>query len=140
MKSFVIGIAMAAALGTSALAADCPKLPEGMRCHAENGDGRAMYVVGREAYDEARKSGDFSEARMWAQKSMEAKFFPASKMLWKMVHLQVAEGHHKDMVQGHIWLKEAIAGGADYLVPFVRRLEAKMTSDQIAEAHAREDN
>lgn len=138
MKTLASAFVAALLLGSPALAADCPKPPEGMRCLAENGDGRAMYVLGREAYDEARETGDFSEARMWAERSLEAKFFPAAKMLWKMVHMQVGDGQHKDLVEGHVWLVEAIDGGAEYLVPWRRRLEAKMTSEQIAQARARE--
>lgn len=138
MKKLAPALLAAMLLGWPAQSAECPKLPEGMRCMAENGDGRAMYVIGREAYDKARTTGDFTEARLWAARAMEAKFFPAAKMLWKMVHMQVGDGQHKDLVQGHVWLVDAIDGGADYLVPWRRRLEAKMTSEQIAEARSRE--
>ena len=140
MKRIAVGLVAAVLSGAPAIAADCPKLPEGMRCMAEAGDGRAMYVVGREAYDAARETGDFTEARMWADRAMKAKFFPAAKMLWKMVHLQVGDGQHKDLVQSHVWLVDAIDGGAEYLVPWRRRLEGKMTSEQISEARAQEAN
>ena len=53
-------------------ASQCPPLPEGMRCAAENGDPRAMYMVGREAYETARKTGDFTEAYQWAKRAKEA--------------------------------------------------------------------
>ena len=119
-----------------ASASDCPALPDGMKCHAEAGDPLAMYLVGRDAYDRGRVDGDFTEARMWALKAWEAKFFPAAKMLFKMVHMQVGEGNHKNFVEGHAWLTMAIADGRDYLVPWRRRLEAKMTPAEIAEANA----
>ena len=134
MRTIATGLLAALLLSTPATAADCPKLPEGMRCMAEAGDGPSMYLVGRQAYDTARETGDFTEARMWAVKAMEAKFFPAAKMLYKMVHLQIGDGAHKDMVEGHVWLAEAVDGGADYLKPWMKRLEARMTRKQIAEA------
>lgn len=132
----MLGLALALVITAGpAGAAECAPLPDDMKCHAENGDARAMYLVGREAYEEGRKTGDFSEAYMWANRAMEAKFFPAAKMLYKMVHLQAGDGNHHDLVEAHQWITKAIAGGADYLVPYKRRLEAKMTAEQIAEAH-----
>ena len=118
-------------------ASECAPLPAGMKCAAENGDPRAMYMVGREAYEKARETGDFSEAHMWATRAKEAGFL-GGKMLYKMVHLQAGAGLHRDFVEAHGWLSAAIEGGADYLVPWRRRLEAKMTDDQIAQARREE--
>jgi TPR repeat protein len=135
MNRMALGLALA--LWTAAGAAgaeDCPPGPEGNRCKAENGDPRAMYMIGREAYDEARTTGDFSEAYMWASRSDEAGFL-GGRMLLKMVYLQAGEGLHHDYVEAHRWLSAAIADGDEYLVPWERRLEAKMTSEQIADAH-----
>ena len=118
-------------------ASECAPLPDDMKCHAEAGDPRAMYLVGREAYNRAREDGDFTEARMWAVKSWDAKFLPAAKMLFKMVHMQVGQGNHHNFVEGHAWLTEAIAvGRGTDLVSWKRRLEARMTPAQIAEANA----
>ena len=118
-------------------AAGCPPGPEGNRCKAENGDPRAMYLIGREAYDEARQSGDFSEAYMWASRAKDAGFL-GGRMLLKMVYLQAGDGLHHDYVEAHRWLSAAIADGDDYLVSWRQRLEAKMTPEQIAEAHSLE--
>jgi TPR repeat protein len=135
MNWMTLGLAVAlwTAAGPAG-AVDCPTGPEGNRCKAENGDPRAMYLIGREAYDEARTTGDFSEAYMWASRSKEAGFL-GGRMLFKMVHLQAGEGLHHDYVEAHRWLSAAIADGDEYLVPWKRRLEAKMTPEQIAEAH-----
>ena len=135
MNRMTLGLALAlwTAAGPAG-AADCPPGPEGNRCKAENGDPRAMYLIGREAYDEARTTGDFSEAYMWASRSKEAGFL-GGRMLLKMVYLQAGEGLHHDYVKAHGWLSAAIADGDEYLVPWERRLEAKMTPEQIAEAH-----
>lgn len=138
MTRMTVGLALAALVAAGAAGAtECPPGPEGNRCKAENGDPRAMYLIGREAYDEARKTGDFSEAYMWASRSKEAGFL-GGKMLYKMVHLQAGEGLHNDYVEAHRWITSAIADGADYLVPWKRRLETKMTPEQIAEAHSLE--
>ncbi len=136
MKKLAFGFTLAIMLsGTAAFANECPALPKGMECHAENGDGLAMYLVGRQAYEQGREDGDFSKAYKWAQRAMDAKFFPAAKMLYKMVHLQVGDGKHHDLVESHRWLTIAIDRGADYLVPWKPRLEARMTPEQLAEAY-----
>ena len=88
MNMMTLGLALALWTAAGPAGAEgCPPGPEGNRCRAENGDPRAMYLVGREAYDEARTTGDFSEAYMWASRSKEAGFLGGS-MLFKMVHLQ----------------------------------------------------
>jgi TPR repeat protein len=124
---------MTSLVSADAIANECAKGPEGNLCKAENGDPRAMYLIGREAYLEARETGDFTEAHMWATRSKAAGFL-AGRMLFKMVHMQAGDGLHKDYVQAHQWITTAIEGGADYLVPYKQRLEARMTNDQIAEA------
>jgi TPR repeat protein len=134
MKTTAIGLALVLSiLSADARSNDCAPGPEGNRCKAENGDPRAMYLIGREAYLEARESGDFSEAHMWATRAKEAGFL-AGRMLFKMVHMQAGDGLHHDYVEAHHWITTAIADGADYLVPYKRRLEARMTNEQIAEA------
>jgi TPR repeat protein len=135
MTRMTLGLALALWTAAGPAGAEgCPPGPEGNRCKAENGDPRAMYLIGREAYDEARTTGDFSEAYMWASRSKEGGFL-GGRMLLKMVYLQAGEGLHHDYVEAHRWLNAAIADGDEYLVPWERRLEAKMTPEQIAEAH-----
>lgn len=109
---------------------DCPPGPEGNLCRAENGDVHAMYIVGREAYDAARDTGDFSEAYRWASQARTAGFL-GGRMLFKMIHLQAGQGRHHDNVEAHQWITKAIAEGDDYLIPWKRRLEAIMTPEQI---------
>lgn len=134
MKKMAFGLVLMMSIASvDASANDCAPGPEGNRCKAENGDPRAMYLIGREAYLEARESGDFAEAYMWATRAKEAGFL-AGRMLFKMVHMQAGDGLHSDYVEAHNWLTSAIDDGADYLVPYKRRLEARMTNDQIAEA------
>ena len=138
MNKMALGFALAMLIAAGPVGAnDCAPGPEGNRCKAENGDPRAMYLIGREAYDAARESGDFSEAYEWASRAKEAGFL-GGRMLFKMVHLQAGDGHHHDYVEAHRWLSTAIADGADYLIPWRRRLEAKMTSEQIADARRME--
>lgn len=139
MNKLILSLGLASLIAANAgfAAQQCPPLPEGMRCAAENGDPRAMYIVGREAYDKARQTGDFSEAYMWAVRAKEAGFL-SGRMLYKMVHLQAGDGYHQDYVEAHQWLSQAIDEGAEYLIPFRQRLEARMTGEQIAQAHRNE--
>ena len=116
---------------------DCAPGPEGNLCKAENGDPAAMYMVGREAYEAALDSGDYSDAYMWATRAREEGFL-GGKMLFKMIHLQAGQGAHKDPVEAHGWISKAIGDGEDYLVPWKRRLEARMSPEQLAEARRAE--
>ncbi|MCY3856643.1 MAG: hypothetical protein OXI73_03460 [Rhodospirillales bacterium] len=112
---------------------DCPQGPEGNLCKAENGDVHAMYMIGREAYDAARETGDYSEAYRWASRARAAGFL-GGRMLFKMVHLQAGKGQHHDNVEAHQWITKAIAEGEDYLIPWKRRLERMMTPEQLKAA------
>ncbi len=138
MRKTTFGFALAMMIAAGPAGANgCAAGPEGIRCKAENGDPAAMYLVGREAYNEARISGDFSEAYMWATRARNAGFL-GGKMLFKMIHLQAGQGLHHDNVEAHGWIILAIADGADYLMPWKRRLEAIMTPEQLAEARRAE--
>ncbi len=109
-----LALAMIAAMAPAAAAAECPPGPEGNLCKAENGDPLAMYMVGRRAYLEGRETGDLAEAFDWAWRSKEAGYL-GGRMLLKMIYLQMGDGFHRDYVQAHRWLSEAIEGGDDYL-------------------------
>jgi TPR repeat protein len=131
-------LAVAAVLFTAsapAMAVECATGPEGNLCKAENGDPRAMYLVGRRAYVDGleTESGDLTDAFYWAARSKEGGFL-GGKMLLKMVYIQMGEGSHHDYVQAHVWLTNAINGGDDYLVAWRKRLEYRMTDEQVAEA------
>lgn len=131
MKAVWFGVLAFVVAGAAGAA--CPPGPEGNLCKAENGDAMAMYMVGREAYQAGRESGDLGEAFVWAQKARDAGY-RGGRMLLKMVYVQMGEGTHHDYVEAHRWLSEAIAAGEDYLEPWRRRLEKKMTADQLAAA------
>lgn len=131
MKTVWFGVLAFVVAGAAGAA--CPPGPEGNLCKAENGDAMAMYMVGRVAYEAGRESGDLGEAFVWAQKARNAGY-RGGRMLLKMVYVQMGEGTHHDYVQAHRWLSEAIAAGEDYLEPWRRRLEKKMTADQLAAA------
>ncbi len=93
----------------------------------------AIYVKGRDAYDGARTSGDFSEA-LALSRQLAAKGDKNGERLLKMVYLQLGWGAHRDYVQAYVWLSEGIAGGGDYLVAWRNKLMEKMTPEQVAEA------
>ena len=134
LACLALAVAMMAATAPAAVA-ECTPGPEGNLCKAENGDVAAMYMVGRRAYLDGRETGDLAVAYYWARRSKEGGFL-GGRMLLKMVHLQMGDGIHHDYVQAHRWLSEAIDGGDDYLVVWRKRLEDKMTAEQLAEAGA----
>lgn len=96
-------------------------------------DRMAGYVKARNAYDNARTSGDFSETLVLSR-GLAAQGDKNGERLLKMVYLQLGWGAHRDYVQAYGWLSEGIAGGADYLVRWRQILTEKMTADQLAEA------
>lgn len=134
LACLAFAVVMIAATAPAAVA-ECTPGPEGNLCKAENGDVAAMYMVGRRAYLDGRVTGDLAVAYYWARRSKEGGFL-GGRMLLKMVHLQMGDGIHHDYVQAHRWLSEAIEGGDDYLVVWRKRLENKMTAEQLAEAGA----
>jgi hypothetical protein len=112
---------------------ECPPGEGWVDCQAEKGDLMAVYVKGREAYETARTSGDFSEA-LAISRQLAAKGDKNGERLLKMVYIQLGWGAHRDYVQAYVWLSEGIAGGADYLVAWRKTLAQKMTPEQVAEA------
>ncbi len=112
---------------------ECPPGDGWVDCQAEQGDLMAVYVKGREAYETARTSGDFSEA-LALSRQLVAKGDKNGERLLKMVYLQLGWGAHRDYVQAYVWLSEGIVGGADYLLASRKTLVQKMTPEQLAEA------
>jgi TPR repeat protein len=111
----------------------CAEGKEGIPCRANAGDPVAMYVMGRNAYEIARTSGDFTEAMYWSRQ-LVAKGDKNGERLQKMVYLQLGWGMHRDYVQAYVWLSEGIAAGADYVLPLRKKLMEKMTPEQLAKA------
>lgn len=127
--------------GVCAAEPECPTGDEWVPCQARNGDRMAMYVMGRRAYEEARTSGDFTEALSWSRKLVSAgEKSENGERLLKMVYLQLGWGAHRDYVQAYVWLSEAIAAGGDYLVPWRKMLVEKMTPEQLAQAKKQAGN
>lgn len=114
---------------------DCASEADKVPCLAAKGDPMAMYMMGRRAYEDGRITGDLTEALAWGQKVIKVRRHTGNMML-KMVYLQLGAGTHRDYVQAHIWLREAIDGSEAnlYLMPWLERLEAKMEPEQIERA------
>ena len=140
----LIGLAFALGLVFAPLARDtarmafakeatCPEGDESIECKAQAGDRIALYVLGRNAYDSARESGNFTKAHRLARQ-LDATGDKNGDRLLKMVHLQLGWGAHNDYVEAYVWLSEGIAGGKDYLVSWRSRLAEKMTAEQLAQA------
>jgi hypothetical protein len=129
--AFVLSL-MATISAAPAAEAKCPE-DNSAPCQAEEAERVAIYVKGRNAYDNARTSGDFSEALTLARQ-LAVQGDKNGERLLKMVYLQLGWGAHRDYVQAYGWLSEGIAGGEEYLVRWRKLLAEKMTAEQLAEA------
>ena len=140
--SFCLVIASATAtFGMHAVAAEmqvCESKDEAA-CKADRDERVAIYAKGRDAYDNARTSGDFSEALILSRQ-LASKGDKNGERLLKMVHLQLGWGAHKNFIQAYGWLSEGIAGGGDYLLHWRNLLAEKMTPEQLAEAKKKAGN
>ena len=112
---------------------ECPSGEEWTACRAQQGDPLAMYVMGRDAYEKGRESGDMTAALDWALKIIQAGNKNGERLL-KMVYLQLSWGTHRDLVQAYVWLSQGIANGGDYLVTLRKNLTEKMSAEQLAQA------
>ena len=143
MKSLRLALTLFAALTlwnggivhATAVDPDCVSEEDKVPCLAAKGDPMAMYMMGRRAYEGARVSGDYTEALAWGQKVIRVRRHTGN-MLLKMVYLQLGAGEHRDYVQAHVWLREAIDSSEAnlYLIPWLERLEARMEPEQIERA------
>ena len=102
-------------------------------CKAEKDERMALYTLGRNAYDTARTSGDFTEAVRVSRK-LATNGDKNGERLLKMVYIQLGSGAHRDNVQAYVWISEGIAEGFDYAPLWRKKLTEKMTPDQLAEA------
>ena len=112
---------------------DCPEGEGWLECRAAAGDRLAIYRLGRSAYEEARETGDFSEALRMGRELAYQKDKNGERLL-KMTHLQLSWGNHKDYIQAYVWMVEDKGKGFDYLDNLIRNLADKMTPEQLAQA------
>ncbi|MFO1350556.1 MAG: hypothetical protein U1F68_07735 [Gammaproteobacteria bacterium] len=146
MKRHVFGLAtLALALLTgpynsgqaaAAQANECPPGDTYVDCKAKAGDRMAIYVQGRNAYEAARSSGDFTQALETALQLAKQNDKNGERLL-KMVYLQLGWGAHRDPVQAYIWLTQGMDAGNDYVAPLRKQLMEKMTPEQLAQAKQR---
>ena len=124
--------------GSGAWAEDAFKCMEETqeKCDFENENMR-LFIQGRDAFDRAMETGDFTETRAIGQKLAARKNKYGNRLL-KMVYVQVGFGKHKNLVEAWRWLDEELKGGKGYarldLDKTVTKLEALMTPEQLAEA------
>jgi len=114
---------------------DCPKGEGWVECRAAAGDNLAIYRLGRTQYENARESGDFTEALRLARQ-LNATGDKNGERLLTMVHLQLGWGAHKDFVQAYAWLLEDLQKDDEHLPKMLKQLAEKMTPEQIDEAKA----
>ena len=125
----------AAGLAGEAAGDACPHGEGWVECRAAGGDRMALYRMGRTAYENARESGDFSEALQLSRRLVAAGDENGERLL-KMVHMQLGRGVHKDYVQAYVWLSEDMPGDDDYVEKWRKMLAAKMTAEQLEQARS----
>jgi hypothetical protein len=138
-KHAAVLLALAIGAATASHAEDQPQCPSGdgyIDCMAKAGDRMAIYVQGRDAYEAARQSSDFTEAVRIARQ-LAREHDKNGERLLKMVHLQLGWGAHRDYVQAYTWLSEDLAAGDDYIAGLRRNLADKMSAEQLAQAKQR---
>lgn len=116
-----------------AVQAECPRDEGWIECRAAAGDPLAIYRLGRTAYENARQTGDFTEALRLARQ-LNAAGDKNGERLLTMVHLQLGWGTHKDYVQAYAWLVEDMAKHDEHLPKMLRQLAGKMTPEQLDRA------
>lgn len=115
---------------------DCPRDENWVACRAAAGDPLAIYRLGRTEYENARETGDFSEALRLARQ-LNATGDKNGERLLRMTHLQLGWGNHKDYVQAYAWLVEDLPTDEEHIPKMLRQLSEKMTPEQLGEAKAR---
>lgn len=125
-------------IGSGAQAEDAFKCMEETqeKCDFENAN-MAAFIRGREAFDRAMETGDFTETREIGQWLAARKNKYGNRLL-KMVYVQIGFGKHKDYVQAYRWLDEEIKSGHGFarldLEKTMAKLAALMTPEQLAAA------
>jgi hypothetical protein len=78
--------------------------PDEAVCKADKDERVMLYGKGRDSYEVARNTGDFTEAYTIA-KQLVIKNDKNGERLMKMVYMQLGWGKHNDYVQAYGWLK-----------------------------------
>ncbi len=117
---------------------DCASSDEAA-CKAEKDERMAIYGAGRNAYEKARTSGDFTEAYTLSRKLALTGDKNGERLL-KMVYMQLGWGAHKDLIQAYGWLSEGVDDGIDYLPVWRDKLAEKLSPEQLAEAKKKAGN
>jgi hypothetical protein len=106
------------------------------QCAFEN-ESLSLFIQGTDAYDKGRETGDMTEARRIARQLIERKNKYGKRMM-KQVYVQLALGTHKNLIEAHRWLQEAMANEEKYtrldISRLLDQLSQKMSPEQLAEA------
>ena len=91
-----------------------------------------LFTQGREAYDKARETGDFSEAFRIAR-ILAAQNDRNGERLLKMTIIQLGWGNNTDKVQAYKWIQEAVLDGVEYAPVWLKKLTFKMSEEELTE-------
>ncbi len=130
LKTLSLGIFIF--LTNTSLAVDLNCEPNDTKCEKEEYK-ITIYKQGRDEYEKARQSGDFTKVYHIARELAGLKD-RKGRMMLKMVHIQLGWGKHKDYPQAYAWLDQAIKDGLDYAPKWLERLQAQMSASQLKKA------
>lgn len=89
-----------------------------------------LYTKGRDAYDAARISNNFTEAHEIALELLDRNE-RNGKRLFKMIIIQLASGNHKNMNEARQWIMDAIDRGVDYAPLWLEKFERMLKEKNI---------
>ncbi len=113
--------------------------PDEAVCKADKDERVMLYGKGREAYEAARNTGDFTEAYMIARQ-LVIKNDKNGERLMKMVYMQLGWGKHNNYLQAYGWLNDGFLDGEKYLITWRDKLAERMTPEQLAQAKKKAGN
>lgn len=77
----------------------------------QNNRNMALFIKGRDAFDQGREIGDFGEARRYALELMANNDSQHGSALMKFIYVQVGLGVHKNLVEAYRWVAADMAAG-----------------------------
>ena len=130
VKLLAMAVLMSASMQSFGVDLECE--PDDKRCQKEEYK-ITIYKQGRDEYEKARKSGDFTKVYHIASELAGMKD-RRGRMMLKMVHIQLGWGKHNNLPEAYMWLDKAVKDGIDYAPKWLERITQLMTVKQLEEA------
>ncbi len=106
--------------------------PDDERCKKEEYK-ITIYKQGRDEYDKARQTGDFTKVYFIARELANLKD-RRGRMMLKMVYIQLGWGKHNNLPQAYAWLDQGVKDGLEYAPKWLDRLHSEMSPSELEKA------